>query len=131
MGNALRCAVIFLLFTALCCSKVSTPTGPEPQQMVGVVEVRDNSFEPKSVTIKAGDAVRWVRAGQSNDHTVTAVDGSFDSGNVLALSGNTFQHTFTQDGKTFEYFCRTHRECCGMQGSVRVGTTAPAPSAGF
>jgi plastocyanin len=38
-------------------------------------------------------------------HTVTAVDGSFDSG--LMNPDGSWSHTFTEAGE-FEYFCTPH-----------------------
>ena len=39
------------------------------------------------------------------EHSVTAADGSFDSG--LIASGATWRHTFTKPG-TYQYSCRPH-----------------------
>ena len=39
------------------------------------------------------------------DHTVTADDGSFDSGNLP--DGKTFRHTFKKPGK-YKYHCEYH-----------------------
>jgi len=47
-------------------------------------------------------------------HTVTAKDGSFDSGNMG--SGSSYTHTFTTPG-TYRYFCAYHS---WMVGTVVV-----------
>jgi len=96
----------------------------------GVVTVRilDNEFSPRTTTIQPGDKVRWVLEGSATNHTVTELDNNaFDSGFAFTVVGATFERTFTMadDGKTFKYYCRTHRDCCTMQGSVRVGNNAP------
>jgi hypothetical protein len=73
--------------------------------------------------------VTWTNAG-SRQHTVTADDGSFDSGRLDP--GEQFSQTFDQPG-TFTYFCGFHPE---MQGSVvvtepqeQVDESAPTPDA--
>jgi plastocyanin len=100
---------------------------------VTVVQVRDNSFSPQSVQVEPGDTVRWVRTGAAPNHTVTASGNAFDSGLTLQAQGATFERTFgpADDNKTFEYYCASHRTCCAMQGSVRVGSNAPAPQPGY
>jgi plastocyanin len=80
-------------------------------------------FDPSTVQIGVGDTVAWKNTG-TIQHSVTATDGSFDSG--LIAPGATFQHTFTQTG-TFKYHCRPHP---WMTGTVVVSKTAPAASSG-
>ena len=58
----------------------------------------------------------WTNTG-SRPHTVTADDGSFDSGRLDP--GEQFSQTFDQPG-TFTYHCGFHPE---MQGSIVVGRT--------
>ena len=111
-------------------SSPTEPPTPSPSQVV-VVQVRDFSFDPKSVTIQPGDTVRWIVApGSDRTHTVTARDGSFDSGKVFNRDGATFERRFDTAG-TWEYWCSSHRDCCSMQGSVRVGSTSPPPIPGY
>lgn len=108
------------------------PAAP-PTPGLTIVEVQDNFFSPRSVDVEPGDTVRWVLRGATLDHTVNERNGAFSSGGALSHSGGTFEHTFTtaDTGKTFEYDCNTHQGCCMMQGSVRVGASAPAPSPGY
>jgi plastocyanin len=49
--------------------------------------------------------VRWTNDDPDMIHTVTAVDGSFDS--AFLRTGETFSYTFNQPGE-FEYFCTPH-----------------------
>lgn len=73
------------------------------------------------MTVTVGD-VFWYQSGQLT-HTVTADDGSFDSGELLP--GKTFSHFFDRTG-VFSYHCTIH----GMTGKLTVvaaGTT-PSPS---
>lgn len=111
----------------------TAPPPPPPGGSVVTVEVDEFSFEPRTVTIEPGQTVRWVFRGQDTTHTVTARDGAFDSGFVFQSQGDAFERTFgaADDGRTFEYSCVSHADCCDMKGSVRVGSDAPAPDPGY
>ena len=75
--------------------------------------IADFSFSPATVTVPAGTTVTWRNTG-SVRHTVTADDGSFDSG---SLSGrDSFSRAFTTAG-TYAYHCAIHPQ---MVGSVVV-----------
>ena len=108
------------------------PTAPPAprQPQVHVVQVRDFSYEPRSITIEPGDTVRWVLSGSDHTHTVTARNGDFNSGVVFTASGVTFERRFDERG-TWDYSCQAHRDCCQMQGSIRVGENSPPPSPGY
>ncbi len=107
------------------------PTAPGPVAQTVTVELHDNSYAPRSVTIEPGDTVVWVLRGNDRTHTVTAVNGAFDSGATFTQPGATFRRTFTQAGQTFDVRCASHAVCCNMRGSVRVGSGAPPPSPGY
>src|SRR5829696_5383987 len=86
------------------------------------VSVVDFAFEPGTVSVPVGATVTWTNTG-TRPHTVTADDGSFDSGRLDP--GEQFSQTFDQPG-TFSYFCGFHPD---MQGSIVVteqGTDEPA-----
>lgn len=90
------------------------------------VEVDDNYFEPKNLTVAVGTMVAWKNEGQRT-HTVTADDHSFDSGD-LAHDGE-FTLTFAKAG-TYAYYCEHHGEegGQGMAGTITVtaaGGAAP------
>jgi len=108
------------------------PTAPPPMQSpppsgsVHVVTINDDSYDPKSLTIQPGETVRWVMNGSITTHTVTAKDGSFDSGSIFTSKGAIYEHRFDTRG-TVEYACKVHGNCCGMRGSVLVGADAPPP----
>jgi len=91
------------------------------------VQVVDFEFQPGSLTIPVGATVTWTNAGQ-RPHTVSADDGSFDSGRLDP--GESFSHTFTEPG-TYSYHCGFHPQ---MQGTITVtaaetSTAAATPSA--
>jgi plastocyanin len=66
--------------------------------------IENFAFDPKQLTAKLGEAVSW-KNDDSTAHTVTADDGSFDSGSLSP--DKDFSHTFDQAG-TFKYHCALH-----------------------
>ena len=92
-------------------------------QTTHVVQVLDYRFEPKDITIQAGDTVRWVNPPGGGQHNVAADDFSFFF--VQPLASFTFEHTFTQGG-VHPYSCQPHK-FDGMVGSVTVlGSIEPS-----
>ena len=89
------------------------------------VTLKDNLFDPKTITVNVGDTVMWTDQGQ-NEHTVTADDGSFDSGDLKVGEKTSFSFTFTKAG-TFAYHCKYHG-AIGMVGTLVV-QAAGAPAA--
>ncbi len=87
-------------FIAACGSSNPVPKAETaiagPNSGVGAtVTIKDFLFDPPAVLIKAGQSVTWTNEGPST-HTVTADDGSFDSGDLS--TGQTFSHTFDKAG---------------------------------
>ena len=62
------------------------------------------AFQPSRIEIAAGTTVAWTNNDQV-EHTVTAIDRSFDSGNMAP--GTTWRYTFTKPG-TYQFFCVVH-----------------------
>jgi plastocyanin len=98
---------------------------------VGMVEGSQSDyhswkFDPVEITVPAGTTVVWQNKGQL-DHTATAENGSFDSGNLKP--GGSFQFKFSTPGD-YKYFCTPHKDL-GMIGVVHVSgaTAATAPGA--
>ena len=91
----------------------------------GDIRVVDFAYSPASMSVVAGTTVTWVNDGAAL-HTVTASDGSWDSG--LVLAGGTFTRRFGTPG-TYLYLCGLHPS---MTGVVRVsgpnGATPPPPA---
>jgi plastocyanin len=69
-----------------------------------VMHLRDDAFVPSTLTIQAGQTVTFVN-DDDDAHTVTAVDGSFDS-KGLDTHGS-WRHTFAKPG-TYKIFCELH-----------------------
>jgi plastocyanin len=72
------------------------------------------AFSPDSLSVSVGDTVTWTNKQAGTPHTVTADDGSFDSGNLATDA--TFSQTFDAAG-TFAYHCTIHPS---MTGTVTV-----------
>jgi plastocyanin len=100
-----------------------TPT-PAPTGAAGStdssVAIVDFSFEAAELEVPASTTVTWTNQGVA-PHTVTAGDGSFESGRLAP--GGAFSRRFDAPGR-FAYACAFHP---GMVGSVVV--TAPTGSA--
>ncbi len=95
-------------------ASVNIVDAPRPQPKWG--------YAPAVSKVAAGTWVTWSNNGQ-DPHTVTAVDGSFDSENLDPSEG--FSWFFDQPG-TFQYTCTLHP---WMTGKVIVGDgIAPPPA---
>jgi plastocyanin len=94
-------------------------TAAEP---VVPVRIDFQAFSPSSIDVLPGETVEW-RNGSERRHTVTADDGSFDSGDVL--SGLRFKHRFDAVG-AYRYHCRVHTVMTG-EVDVRRVTLGPLP----
>jgi len=92
----------------------------EAQASIGEenVQVIDNDFRMKVITIPVGTTVTWEYDG-ALPHTVTSDTGIFDSGTMG--EGDLFTYTFDEAG-TFPYFCKFHGGAggSGMSGIVEV-----------
>jgi plastocyanin len=94
------------------------PTNPTPQTVE--IEVFDFSFQPETVSVRAGDTVRWIQRGQIPHTATSGVPGAADAGALfdepLGQTGDAAEVTLTRAG-TFPYFCRPHPF---MTGSIAV-----------
>jgi plastocyanin len=96
-----------------------TPTPATATQGDEPVQVVDLAFTPADVEVPPGTTVTWHNEGAAM-HTVTAGDGSFDSG--FLASGATWSRRFDATG-TYDYVCSLHPD---MAGRVVVGGTPVA-----
>jgi len=96
------------------------PGTPPPPSGGSTVDIVDRSYRPPALTVAAGTTVVWNNLDGS--HTVTARDGSFDSG---IFDDGTYRRTFDAAG-SYSYFCTLHPE---MVGTISVtggdGSTPP------
>ena len=92
------------------------------------VSIAGFAFSPADLTIANGVSVTWTNA-DGVAHTVTADDGSFDSG-TIGSGGGTFSHTFGAAG-SFAYHCEIHRSMTGtivVQSATSPPTSTVAPA---
>lgn len=119
---------LFLAFTVACGSSTSYSSSPPPAPPPGpppppappppitvAVSIAEYTYTPDTVTIKAGNAVKWTNMG-TYGHSATADGGSFDSGTLgppgvdqygNATAGATYTKTFGTQG-SFPYHCTVH-----------------------
>ncbi|MFB6219187.1 MAG: plastocyanin/azurin family copper-binding protein [Halobacteriaceae archaeon] len=109
----------------------TTTTETETIGSEDTVELRDNSFDPLTVKIDVGEAVRWVNR-EDVEHTITsatfsesAVSWEFDE--TLSSSGEAVTRTFETEG-IHEYRCTIHGKET-MCGAVLVGAIFNTPGA--
>jgi plastocyanin len=117
--RALRVAIAALLF--LLAGMSIAVAGP----LVATfgVNIQNFAFAPASVTINAGDSVRWTNL-DGVQHSARSVNDSFNTG-ALSL-GQSGTVAFNTAG-TFDYICGIHG--ASMSGTVIVRSLAtPAPS---
>jgi plastocyanin len=88
------------------------------------VTIDNYKYVPASIVVKPGTTITWTNKQEDDNHTVTADDGSFDSG-IIKAKGGTGQLTFSTEG-TFAYHCKIHSF---MHGKVVVSATAVEPPA--
>jgi plastocyanin len=81
------------------------PVTPPPATGGQAVSISNFAFAPATITMKVGTRVTWTNRQAGIQHTVTADDGSFDSGNLS--TGSSFSHVFTKPG-TYAYHCAIH-----------------------
>ena len=77
------------------------------------VSINNMAFSVATLTVSSGTTVTWTN-NDGMTHTVTADDGSFNSGNIAP--GESFSHTFSGMG-TYAYHCYIHSN---MKASIVV-----------
>ncbi len=90
-----------------------TTTGNAVPSSPNTVQIKNFSFSPSASTVKKGVTVTFTNS-DSVGHTVTADDGSFDTGNINSGASQTI--TFSKAG-TFTYHCSVHPT---MKGTITV-----------
>jgi plastocyanin len=88
------------------------------------VTIKNFAYTPKEIEITQGDKVVWT-SEDAVEHTVTADNGDFDSGDI-AKDDPPFEQTFdtvTAAGAPIRYHCDHHGS---MKGSITVIAAKPA-----
>jgi plastocyanin/FtsP/CotA-like multicopper oxidase with cupredoxin domain len=93
----------------------SSPVPPPPAATTTRdVAITSTGFSPSSITIKAGDTVRWTN--QDNTTHDAMADDHTAWGSPNLPQGKVWSHIFAQPG-TFGYHCHIHPE---MTGTIQV-----------
>lgn len=87
---------------------------PPPASVdAGKVVIKQTAYQPAEVAIPMGQELVWSFEDNGLTHSVTADDGSFDSGR---LSSGEFRRAFATQGE-IAYHCEVHAR---MKGTIRV-----------
>lgn len=89
------------------------PTTQPSNNNNNTVAIANFSFQPTNLDVKAGTTIIWTN-NDSAPHTITADNGSFDSGNIPP--GGTFSHTFATI-ESIAYHCTFHSS---MHGKINI-----------
>jgi plastocyanin len=115
------------LVTAALFAGLGLPGGAVAQGGAVTVSGQDDVFNPVELHVAPGTTITWVMDGaNANEHTVTADDGSFDSGPLGP--GATFSLTVPEDAAgDVQYYCSEHGEPGGhgMAGLIAVSAQQP------
>ena len=111
-------AVVLVAFAVFAVTFHRNPTPPTSAVHVSIIPEAESyatGYNPDNITVVIGvnNTVIWTN-NDNEAHTVTALDGSFDSGNMNP--GDTYTYTFTKPG-TYTYTCTYHP---WMHGYVTV-----------
>jgi plastocyanin len=95
---------LVLVVVLVAASGISCPADEDGEEPEFDVLITATAFVPSGITTNVGSTITWYNQ-DTQIHTVTAVDQTFNSGN-LAL-GDTFRYTFDETG-IFDYYCIPH-----------------------
>ncbi len=109
------------VLTALAVALAPGPAAGAPSKSEVMIEFA--AFAPTQIDVLPGDTVTWMNMSERS-HTVTADDGSYDSG-VLG-GGNTYSLRFATPG-AYTYHCAIHPSMTG-QVDVRRVILDPLPT---
>jgi plastocyanin len=118
----LRLAALFLVpalaLAATACSSSGSSSKAGGSSTSGgssgsTITIKDFKFSPAPLTVKVGQKVT-VKNADSTTHTVTANDGSFNTGDVNAGSSASFT---AKKAGTFKFHCNIHNY---MTGTLKV-----------
>ncbi len=76
------------------------------------------AFEPSSLTISAGDTVRFVNNSLGPHNAVVEGHGELSHADLAFAPGESWDTTFSDPG-SYSYYCEPHRGA-GMVGTITV-----------
>ena len=77
------------------------------------VSIKALKFKPKNIKVKVGDTIRWTNEDIA-PHTATALEASWDTGEMLKGDSRTVTVT---EGMETKYFCVFHPH---MKGAIEL-----------
>ena len=89
--------------------------GGEPAPGGNRVGMKDLQFQPKAITVKAGETITWVNE-ESVPHNVVNTEDGEQPKSELFNEGGTYEFTPKEPG-TIRYVCTIHP---GMEGTITV-----------
>jgi len=98
-----------VLALALALWMIAPASSAFAQTADATVDMKNVAFAPVEIHIAPGQSVMWTNSDPFQ-HTVTADDGSFDSG--LLDSGAAFTQEFDAPG-VYQYYCQPHGSAGG------------------
>jgi plastocyanin len=113
LGSAVACSSASKSPGGGAVSSVSTSAGSAAAASPDMIEIKNFSFSPMSLTVAVGTTVTW-KFDDAAQHTVSADDKSFVS--PAMSNGQTYSYTFMKAG-TYSYICSIHQY---MKGTVVV-----------
>ena len=120
-------SILFLMICSIAvisCSKSNSYNSGNNNPPASDVSIKNMAFSPVSLTVSAGATVTWTN-NDTTAHTVTADNGSFDSGNIAV--GAKYSKVFSSAG-TFSYHCTLHPE---MRGTVVITSVMSGGGSGY
>jgi len=102
-------------------ASTSEPATGVTAAIKATVTIANQTFQPHAVVVATGASITW----QNNDsvaHTVTSIEGWFDSGQLAG--DKRFTHEFDKPG-TFRYQCTNHPQMEGVVIVLPGGAVAP------
>ncbi|HEX5385082.1 MAG TPA: cupredoxin family copper-binding protein [Gemmatimonadales bacterium] len=85
-------------------TRTAADTAAAPVTGSAAVKIANYAFGTGEIHVRPGTRVRWANSDPL-EHSVTADDGSFDSG--LIAPGHSYEHVFSTPG-TYAYHCTPH-----------------------
>ena len=122
ISAALRSLSLACLAVVLVASSLFMAVSPASAETFTVKMGADNgmlAFQPATVTIKAGDTVKWMNNKLPPHNIMFEGDAASKSHDQLMFTpGEAYEATFDTAG-TYSYYCSPHRGA-GMAGKVVV-----------
>jgi len=106
-----RLMIVAGLFAALIFPLLAAANGGAVHE----VQIRDFSFNPPEITIKAGDTVHWVNKEKRQYHSVW-FESLGEPQTDYFFPDESYERTFDKPG-SYQYRCGPHKE---MRGVVHV-----------